>query len=164
MAAAGALASRASDSELTLEQVAAMLSGVIGKPSQGSRRWSGRHAARRCGDGHVEGRTVPLPPGKRDQGRVQATQAASKALAGATEAPSAGTEAMDQLNDVDMATEGFRSPWWGSQGQLPLALILWKKPKNIEMGEPAESQKSWNLAETDAASSSGTSLTAQDYK
>ena len=41
------------------------------------------------------------------------------------------------------------------------------QPKDVEMLEPADSQKSWHMVEavetSDAASSSGTALTAQDY-
>ena len=147
--------------ELTLEQVAAMLSGVIGKPVpeiQAAGVVDMLHAAEVMGmlkDAPALSLLAKESKDASKRRKLEATSAASvEPLAGEPGASSAGTDPMDQLTDVNM--DAGRRPA-GEPGAVASGADPLVQPKDVEMVEPAESQKSWNMAETlgtsDAASS-----------
>ena len=121
MAAVGAQTSCASDAELTFEQVAVMLSGVIGKPIpeiQAAGVVDMLHAAEVMG--MLKDTSVSIMTKDASSWRLRARLAHG----GAVRWP----EAMNQLKDADMhVPESLLG-----EGRLPLALILWNNPSGRE--------------------------------
>ena len=175
IAAAGTLALCTSDAELTLEQVATMLSGITGKTVPEIRAAGvvdTLHAAELVGMLKNAPALSLLARETKDAYKRQKLEAMiaemSEPLADEPASVASGAHPLEQPKDVEMVepADGMNDslaeePEAVASGADPL-----NQPKDVEMLERAESQKSWRMAEavetSDAASSKGTALNAQD--